>query len=671
VLYILRVPNSTKGKRTMKEKKYTVVLLAIVMSFTCSVRAFDLPLENPGFELPGDGKIKGWDLEDAAYYTNADGDNLGPAEVPGWESDGIIEDSGVESAWLSPTGELWRGFLYNQDGSVYNFCDFTITPHREYTLYFEATGLIKASLIYGTASSRHEIVSETFSPDDWDSFSLSFFSDDYPAAIGGTIGVEFQNVTDNTEETWTGIDNIRIDTTDFVTLISPEDGSFGQPIDSVLEWTVANGWACNVYLGTDPNVRDNDEVVTSEEIGTYDPEGLPYATTFYWTVDAIDPNDGYPFPQPGPTWTFRTISDIPEIIEQPQSVAVFLGETAQISITVLSAFEPHSYQWYRDDVKLSDDAKHTGTQSDILTIHDIEVTDEQASYYCEVSNSEGTVTSDVALIAIKRLLAHYKFENNLKDELNENDGSAESGKIYYVGGIDGMAAKGDKNSYIELSEDAYPKAGVGNGLSEGTISSWIKISYIGGERRFFGAANSSSGTSIMLRSPVDENDFLGLLSFSIRDDSGIEAYLVTPEPVFDNKWHHIVAAYDTAAGDFKLYDNGVVVAETTEMGMGDFSAWKYPVTILTHNDAGTIDKNMNYTAPLDDLRIYNYAMTKTEIADIYYETTGLEICAVDYPAAYDLSGPTGESDCVLDMYDMVQLCGSWLECGLYPNCPSE
>jgi hypothetical protein len=579
-------------------------------------------------------------------------------------------DSGVESEWLSPTGELWRGFLYNQDPSVYNFCDSTITTNRTYTLYFEATGLIKASLIYGSASSRTEIVSETFLPADWESFSLSFASDDYPDAIGQAIGVEFLNATES-GDSWTGIDNVRIETF-YVNLVAPEDGSVGQPIDSVLEWTVDNGWACNVYFGPDPNVRGNDQVITNEVASYYDPEeDLPYATTYYWVVDAIDPNDGFPYPTPGPTWTFKTISDIPEIIEQPQSVAVFLGETAQMTIYVLSAFPPHSYQWYRDDEPLSDDAKHTGTQTDILTINDIELTDEQASYYCEVSNSLDTVTSDVALILLKRLLAHYKFENNLDDELEENDGSATSGKIYYVGGIDGMAAKGDKSSYIELSEDAYPKAGVGNGLMEGTISCWIKISYIGGERRFFGVANTGSGTSIMLRSPIHENDFLGLLSFSIRDDSGIEAYLQTPDPVFDNKWHHIVAAYDTSAGDFKLYDNGVVVVETIEAGMGDFSAWNYPVTILAYNDSGNIGQNLNYTAPLDDLRIYNYAMTKTEIANIYYETTGIELCAVDYPAEYDLSGPTGEPDCVLDMYDMVQLCTSWLECGLYPYCPSE
>lgn len=655
----------------MKEKKYTVILLAIVLSFTCSVRAYDLPLENPGFELPGDGKIKGWDMEDGAYYSEIT-DNP-PAEVPGWESDGTIIDSGVESAYLSPTSELWRGFLYNQDPSVYNFCSTNIAAGQEYTLYFDTTGRLKASFIYGSPSDRNEIVSTTVLPSEWESFSLSFDSDDYPDAIGQPIGIEFLNDTPS-GYSWTGIDNVRIETF-YVTLIAPEDGSIAQPVDSVLQWTVANGWACNVYFGTDPNVRNNEPVITNEVAGYYDPEeNLPYATTFYWVVDAIDPNDGNPYPEPGPTWSFRTISDIPEILVQPESVAAFLGETVLMSVTAVSAFEPLDYQWYRNGDPLTDDAKHTGTQTDTVTVHDIESTDHLAGYYCKISNTEGSVDSETASILIKRLLAHYKFEGNLRDELGENNGSAASGKVYYVEGVDGTALKADKSSYVELSEDAYPKAGVGNGLLEGTISCWIEHSFIGGERRFFGAANSSGGTGIRLRSPIYENDFEGLLSFTIRDDAGIEAYLQTPDPVFNPdapQWYYVVVTYNTEEGDFKLYIDGTLVTETTVMGMGDFSDWNYPVTIAAYNDAGNIGQNLNFVEPIDDLRIYNYAMTHAEIAQLYYETTGIELCAIDYPAEYDLSGPLGEPDCSLDMYDMAQLCAAWLECGLYPNCPKQ
>lgn len=657
-----------KGKRTMKEKKYTAVLLMILVSLSCTARALELPLINGDFELPGTVKIGDWD-------NTADGD------IPGWTSDERALESGVEMGYADPiTGGDWSGFIYHTNTSVYNICDFEILPHRTYTLYVDAQdnytstppAFLKMSLFYGTATNRIEIVSETIElTTSWDTYSISFHPDDYPAAVAEDIGVELENVTDEevAEESWIGIDNVKIIVSDFVTLIGPADGSFGQPRDSILEWTVDNGWACNVYFGTDPNAGDNEEVVTNEVAGYYDPQSLPYATTFYWAVDAIDPNDGHPFPQPGPAWTFRTISDIPEIIVQPQSVTAFLGDTMQMIIFVSSAFEPHSYQWYRDDVALTDDAKHTGTQSDILTIHDIEVTDEQASYYCEVSNIKGTVTSDVVLIMLKRLLAHYKFENNLLDELGENDGSASGGKVQYVSGVDGMAVEAEtKNTYIKLSTDAYPKAGVGNGLPEGTVSCWIKIGFIGAEYRIFGNVNSG-GTAVILKAPTWENDFIGLAGFWIRDERGIGAEVWSSVTVCDNKWHHVVASWDTAEGFFRIYVDGILSGEEIVPGMGDFADWQYPMAILAGMEGGSA--GYNYLEPLDELQFYNYAMTRLEIAAIYYDQTGIELCAVDYPAAYDLSGPLGKPDCVLDMYDMALLCASWLECGLYPSCPLD
>lgn len=66
-------------------------------------------VENYSFELPGDGKIVGWDMDDGAYYT----DTGVVAEVPGWSSDGEIVDSGVELEWPGSTDGVWAGFLWN------------------------------------------------------------------------------------------------------------------------------------------------------------------------------------------------------------------------------------------------------------------------------------------------------------------------------------------------------------------------------------------------------------------------------------------------------------------------------------------------------------------------------------------------------------------------------
>ena len=164
----------------MKEKKYVVVLLVFMMSLACTAWAYDLPLINGDFELPGTVKIGGWD--------NVEED------IPGWTSDGLAIESGVETGWADPiTGGDWSGFIFNGDPTVYNICDFAVLPHRTYTLYIDAQdnwtdsgpALLNVSLFYGTAVSRTEIVSTTLDlPDSWDTYTLSFDVADYPAAVG-------------------------------------------------------------------------------------------------------------------------------------------------------------------------------------------------------------------------------------------------------------------------------------------------------------------------------------------------------------------------------------------------------------------------------------------------------------------------------------------------------
>ncbi len=87
---------------------------------------------------------------------------------------------------------------------------------------------------------------------------------------------------------------------------------------------------------------------------------------------------------------------------------------------------------------------------------------------------------------------------------------------------------------------------------------------------------------------------------------------------------------------------------------------------------------------MDDLRFYNYPMTDTEVADVYYEISTKGVCILDFTSAFDLTGPDGRPDCRvdlldfaivaqgwLDMYnapDLSELAADWLSCKLYPTC---
>lgn len=44
---------------------------------------------------------------------------------------------------------------------------------------------------------------------------------------------------------------------------------------------------------------------------------------------------------------------------------------------------------------------------------------------------------------------------------------------------------------------------------------------------------------------------------------------------------------------------------------------------------------------------------------MYYEVTGRSVCILDYAPAYDLSGPAGQEDCVVNLYDLAAFAVQW------------
>ena len=139
------------------------------------------------------------------------------------------------------------------------------------------------------------------------------------------------------------------------------------------------------------------------------------------------------------------------------------------------------------------------TQS-TLSIADAGVADEGA-YSCVITNLAGPVTSDAAELAIKKLLAQYMFENDGSDAAGANDATAVGDMAYAAGVVtsagQAMAADPNGSTYFTVpAETAYPRAGFGNGLEEGTYAMWINPGGYTGYGRLFGTFNDDSNTAI-------------------------------------------------------------------------------------------------------------------------------------------------------------------------------
>jgi hypothetical protein len=168
-----------------------------------------IDVANYSFEAPGLGKIKGWDEEDGAYIV----DSTEPAEVPAWDSDGLIVDSGVELGW-TPTDGVYTAFMMSQDTSVYQLTNYVIQAGDDIELLVDAritwaALFLSMAMYYDDGGNRALINYEEYELlDTYDVYSLSFKADNYQDCIGHRLGIEFDNISD--PDSWIGLDFVRL-----------------------------------------------------------------------------------------------------------------------------------------------------------------------------------------------------------------------------------------------------------------------------------------------------------------------------------------------------------------------------------------------------------------------------------------------------------------------------
>ena len=284
------------------------------------VQADFLTVENHSFEQPGTVKQQNWE------------------NVPGWSSDTVAVDSGVETSGSPPDGN-WRAFLMDNDPAVWQLTAHTISAGESYTLRIAArrgfnSETLKMMLYYDNAGARVEMgsVEIDFSslPTMFLDYTLMVVANDAPASIGQKLGIEFDHIDSNGSNGWIPMDNVRLERS-FVSAINPPDEATLVDIDEDLSWAVVNGWDVDLYFGTedDPNLRLNpaNKKLSQQSAATYDPGTLAFDTTYYWAVDAHEPNTVGTIIRPGPVWSFTTKPlDAPPVVEAGNNIITWLAK---------------------------------------------------------------------------------------------------------------------------------------------------------------------------------------------------------------------------------------------------------------------------------------------------------------------------------------------------------
>jgi len=239
-------------------------------------------------------------------------------------------------------------------------------------------------------------------------------------------------------------------------------------------------------------------------------------------------------------------------------------------------------------------------------------------------------------VAATNLMAHWGFEDSGK-ETKSGAAPVETKNATYSTGIKGKA--------LNLASGflAYNSIANLNSLSSATISTWVNISNNGNTPSCFLSLtrpNEWAGNLNLMaetgwkKSTVDTLVVKGLLvTKKTAGDSwqdtrnepskgGVQANKVAGKGFF-----HLVMTYDAASANFKMYVNGVKVSNPEwelrdggNLGALNFASPTKPI-IGAWGTNVTGQTSESWQAPmtglLDEMRVYNKALTEGEILSLY------------------------------------------------------
>lgn len=254
------------------------------------------------------------------------------------------------------------------------------------------------------------------------------------------------------------------------------------------------------------------------------------------------------------------------------------------------------------------------------------------------------------------LVGYWPFNGNANDESgNGNNGTVNgatlttdrfgnSNSAYYFNLFDFI-----QTDYLGIS-----------GNNERTISFWIKNQY--SNRTInplnYGGGNSTYGDSFFIRLNRNyQNDQCGCwpTTFEGAGIDGAHLHLIYSTVTGDNNWHNYVYVVGSSANNFrdiKIYRDGILISNTSQiifdynnasqsLSLNTYTNPSYPLTF------GKSDANISSagsqldaapTENLDDIGMWNRALTQQEITNLYNSSLPQTACL---PANVPTSGLVG------------------------------
>ncbi len=256
------------------------------------------------------------------------------------------------------------------------------------------------------------------------------------------------------------------------------------------------------------------------------------------------------------------------------------------------------------------------------------------------------------------LVAHYRLDGNASDSSVNNRHGTEKGGASYVGGVFDQAIHLDGfDDYVAIRDMNY----AGADLTQVTVSAWIRTSSPADQH--IASFDRNEYWRLQL---AGEAGGPGLLGWSVMTSSG-QVDSGSARRVDDGQWHHVAGVFDN--GILTMYiDAG---PETSVFGGSTFGSGNTRFGFLgIGSEATEFDGRPNATGyfdgDLDDVRIYDRALTQAEIAYLADESPEDGQLYIPVPSVANILDEEPEGSRAVNLKDFAVLISEWLNEELWP-----
>ncbi|MEE8320884.1 MAG: LamG domain-containing protein [Gammaproteobacteria bacterium] len=404
---------------------------------------------------------------------------------------------------------------------------------------------------------------------------------------------------------------------------SPTDGAYHDDTWANLLWTPGDTAASHdVYFG------DNFDYVNLGTEGTFQgnqahssfvvgfpgfllPDGLVSETTYYWRIDEVEANGT--MTHKGAVWSF-TIPPKIAYEPTPPDGSEFVDLNVDLIWTPGVGAKLHTV-YFGDNF---DDVNNvTGGIPQATTTYPLDALEPDKTYFWRVdeldaiTTHKGSVWSFDTPPAIPMtnlsLIGWWKFDEGYGTIALDNSGYDNHGTLggnpQWVAGYDRDALEFDgSGDFLDCGDN--PSLNISDAVS---LTAWIKIANLSIDQKIGGNQNGTNGGFKM---GIFSNN---KVEFEIRSSSNVATLNRNANggtELMEDVWYHVAGTYSQEDGYIKTYVNGNLdrqLVTTEELGAS-------PGTFYLGCEPFNTGAN-NFNGVMDDVRLYNKALTQVEIME--------------------------------------------------------